>query len=459
MTNNVNLREISLDILLEINEKDQYIHVLLNEALSKYQYLEKKERAFISRLVRGTLERRITLDYCINQVSKVPVNKMKPLIRNLMRMSAYQIIYMDKAAEHVVCNEAVKLASKRGFSGLKGFVNGVLRNLIRQLPQMDLESDMSVKYSVPAWLADFFIKSYGKETAEMVLADFMTEKKMSVMTNTSKISRDELVEKLKSEGIKAAFADYVSEALYISDVNYLDESVAFRHGDFYVQDVSSMLSMHFSGLSKLAQKEDGLVLDVCAAPGGKSVLASLLMQGKGKIISRDLTYDKVSMIDENCRRLGISNIETQVFDATSLDEALKEKVDFVIADLPCSGLGIIGRKPDIKYNVTPEKLKELSELQKSILDVIAEYVKHGGELHYSTCTLNPVENEANFNYLLLKGFKGMDLTTLPIFEALLEDTDKKYHEKLIEDAKKGYITILPGIMKCDGFFISSLIKE
>lgn len=457
MTNNVNLREISLDILMEINEKDQYVHILLSEALTKYQYLEKKERAFISRLVRGTIERRITLDYCLNHVSKVPVNKMKPLIRNLLRMSAYQLIYMDKAAEHVVCDEAVKLAKKRGFSGLTGFVNGVLRNLIRQLPTMNLDENLSVKYSVPEWMAGFLSKKYSKETAEVIFESFLTDKNMSVMVNTLKLSKEELTDKLSKEGVKVATAPYVENALYVSDINYLEKLDSFVNGELYIQDISSQIAMNLAGIT-----EGMKIIDVCAAPGGKSIMASLIMKGTGEVISRDLTDSKTSLICDNIDRLGIDNITVQVYDAAKLDEELIESADLVIADLPCSGLGIVGRKPDIKYNMTPEKMHELADLQKQILSVVTKYVKPGGMIQYSTCTLDPYENEDNFKYIESLGFTGVNLAEGKVYEGLKESAKNagdKYLTKLETEAKNGYITLIPGIYECDGFFVSRLRKD
>ena len=212
MTNTINEREIALDVLMEINEREQYIHVLLNDALRKYQYLEKNERAFITRLVKGTMERRMTLDYVINQVSSVRVNKMKPLIRNLMRMSVYQMMYMEQVPVSAVCNEAVKLAKKRHFTNLSGFVNGVLRNISRQLPAMELPDDYSVRYSVPQELADMLKASYGEETMKLILESFLKDSKVSAVVNTIKITRTELMERLTAQGIEVTDAPYVENA-------------------------------------------------------------------------------------------------------------------------------------------------------------------------------------------------------------------------------------------------------
>lgn len=453
MTNTINEREIALDILMEVNEKEQYIHVLLNDALRKYQYLEKNERAFISRLVKGTMERRLTLDYVINQVSSVRVNKMKPLIRNLMRMSVYQMMYMEQVPVSAVCNEAVKLAKKRKFTNLSGFVNGVLRNISRQLPQIKLPDDLSIKYSVPQELVSVLEASYGRETVELIFESFLKENKVSAITNTVKISKKELVNRLKSQGITVEDAPYVEDAFILSDYNYLDDIEEFSAGMFQIQDISSMLAGVIASPAK-----DSTVLDVCAAPGGKSIFAALMMSGTGHVISRDVSERKTGQIEENVERLGLSNIDVEVSDAAVHNIEDEDMADMLIADLPCSGIGIIGRKPDIKYNVSRDKIEGIIQLQRKILDSIYSDVKHGGYIVYSTCTLNSQENEENVRYIKSKGFEAVDITaSLP--EKLIDDAKragKHYYDKLIKDAADGMLTLIPGVYECDGFFVAKL---
>lgn len=453
MTNTINEREIALDILMEINEREQYIHVLLNDALRKYQYLEKNERAFITRLVKGTMERRMTLDYVINQVSSVRVNKMKPLIRNLMRMSVYQMMHMEQVPVSAVCNEAVKLAKKRHFTNLSGFVNGVLRNISRQLPTMELPDDYSVRYSVPQELVDMLKASYGEETMKLILESFLEDSKVSAVVNTIKITKAELMERLSKQGIDVIDAPYVENAFIMSDYNYLEEIPEFIDGMFQIQDISSMLAGMIASPVK-----DSTVIDVCAAPGGKSIFAALMMEGTGHVISRDVSEKKTEQIDENVQRLGLDNISVETADALEHYLADEERADMLLADVPCSGLGIIGRKPDIKYNVSCEKLDGIVRLQRNILDSVCSYVKHGGYLVYSTCTLNPKENEENVRYIIEKGFAPVDITEL-LPGSLVNDAKKageKYLDKLNGDAARGMLTLIPGVYECDGFFVAKL---
>ncbi len=450
MTTNVNTRELILGILMEVNENDAYSHIFIRGVLDKYQYLEKQERAFITRVSEGTIENQIQIDYIINQFSKVKVKKMKPLIRNLLRMSVYQLKYMDSVPASAVCNEAVKLAGKRGFSTLKGFINGVLRNISRNIDEVkypDREKEeslyLSVMYSMPQWIVDKWIKEYGVETTEIILNGFLESDVVTARCNTSKVTVDELIEQLKSENVKAKKIQYLDYAIKISDFDYIAAIDSFNKGLFQIQDVSSMLVVESAGI-----KKNDYIIDVCAAPGGKCLHAADKLENTGHVEARDLTDMKVQLIEENIERSGFSNIEAVVFDALELDEESVEKADVVIADLPCSGLGIIGKKTDIKYKMTEEKQAELAVLQREILSVVQNYVKPGGVLMYSTCTINKSENEDNVKWFV---------ENYP-FE--LESLDGVLSESLCnEDTKRGYIQFLPGIHKTDGFFIARLKRK
>jgi 16S rRNA (cytosine967-C5)-methyltransferase len=382
----INTRAVAADTLVEILEHGQFSHLYLKAVLDKYGYLEKNERAFITRLVNGTVERKLQLDYIIDSFSKTKVKKMKPLIRTMMRMGAFEIFYMDSVPDSATCNEYVKLAKKRGFAGLSGFVNGVLRNIARNKAQVKF-TDLGIKYSMPQWIVDKWVADYGKECTEEILSGFFQPQELCIRVNSAKISRDALVEKLQKSGIKVRICDTLDSALYISEYDSLNSVKEFKDGLFYVQDYSSQLVPHMAEV-----KATDNIIDVCAAPGGKALHCGELA-AEGSVVARDLTDAKVALIQENIIRTGAGNVTALKWDATVLNQEDIRKYDIVIADLPCSGLGIIRKKPDIKYNQTEETLAELVALQHQILDTVCEYVKDGGTLCYSTCTINKDENE------------------------------------------------------------------
>lgn len=442
-------RELILGILLEVTRDGQYSHIALRNVLNKYQYLDKKERAFITRVTEGTLEHMIELDYIINQFSKVKVNKMKPVIRCIMRSSVYQLKYMDFVPDSAVCNEAVKLATKKGFHTLKGFVNGVLRNIARNLDNItypdksDYLEYLSVRYSMPTWILEQWLSAYSNETVERMLVDFQKEKPTTIRCNLNRCSVDELVESLKNEGVNVEKHPYLPYALWITGYDYLADLLSFQEGMFYVQDISSMMAAHIA-----SPKEGDTVIDVCAAPGGKSLHVAELLRGTGHVEARDLTDYKVSLIQENIERNGAANMTAVKWDATILDQDSVETADVVIADLPCSGLGVMGKKTDLKYKMTSEMQNELAALQKNILSQVQAYVKPEGTLVYSTCTINPKENMDNVQWFL-ENYKEFEL--VPI-EGLLCEELREYVEK------EGCLQFLPGIHASDGFFIAKFRK-
>lgn len=383
-------------MLLAIDRDGQYSHLVLRDVLDKYQYLSKQERAFLTRLTEGTVERMLTLDYVIDQFSKTKVKKMKPLIRELMRLSVYQIMYMDGVPDSAVCNEAVKLARKRGFSGLSGFVNGVLRSVARGWKDVTFQNE-SVRYSVPEWIIDGWNADYGRDVTEKMLEAFMQPAKITVRTNTQKCTPEELKDRLSQEGVTVEAIEGISYAFALSGFDYLAGLGSFQDGWFYVQDISSMTVAHAAD-----PKKDDYIIDVCAAPGGKSSHLAELLDGSGMVEARDLTEYKVGLIEENILRHDLHNMKAVQQDATLFDEASVEKADILICDLPCSGLGVIGRKSDIRYKMTAEKAHDLAALQQEMLDTVWKYVKRGGKLIYSTCTIHKEENEDNVAAFLQK---------------------------------------------------------
>ncbi|MEG1992602.1 MAG: 16S rRNA (cytosine(967)-C(5))-methyltransferase RsmB [Acetivibrio sp.] len=441
-------RELVLEILINVLENGEYSNVAIHNTLMKYQYMEKQNRAFLTRLSEGAIERKMELDYIINTFSKIKVNKMKPVIRNILRMGTYQILYMDQIPDSAACNESVKLANKKGFYNLKGFVNGILRNISRNkenitYPEKGSLEYLSIFYSMPEWIVDLWYKEYGYEQTEGILKGFFEKKQTSIRVNTGKITPQELKVLLEKEEITVTQGQYLPYALQISNYNYIAGLSAFQKGFFQVQDESSMLVASCGGI-----REGYKILDVCAAPGGKSTHGAELLKGSGNVIARDLTEDKIERIRENIERLGLSNVEAECFDALVLDEKNIENNDIVFADLPCSGLGVMKRKGDIKYKTKEEDIRVLAQLQKDILKVVQQYVKPNGVLLYSTCTINRFENEENIKWFCEN------------FPYELESLDSYITEKLqSETTKQGYLQLLPGIHGTDGFFLARFRKK
>lgn len=464
MTKPVNEREIVLAVLLEVTENGQFSHIILRDVLSKYQYLEKRERAFITRVTEGTLEHMIEIDYILDRFSKVKVKKMKPVIRGILRSAVYQLKYMDSVPDRAVCNEAVKLAVRKGFSGLKGYVNGVLRSVVRGLDDVQYPGEkmeeLSVRYSCPKWILDLWGRTYGTEVIEKMLNDFQQEKPVTIRCCLNRISPDRLRERLESEGITVEKHPYLPYAFQISGYDYLNDLAAFQEGLFTVQDISSML------VAEIGSPEAGAqVIDVCAAPGGKALHtaeklymaeAQLLKDENaqknrtaGHVEARDLTEGKVELIRENIERTGLTNISAVCRDASVPDRDAEGRADLVIADLPCSGLGVIGKKPDLKYKASPEGIDSLVRLQQKILSCAQSYVKPGGTLIYSTCTVNPGENIDNVHWFLQQ---------YPEFSPgdIRDRICPELRESVVE---KGCIQLLPGVHKSDGFFIARLVRN
>lgn len=438
MTKPTQSRELILDILMEILENGGYSHIILRQALEKYQYLEKQDRALITRVVEGTIEYRLTIDAVIDACSKTKVEKMKPIIRTILRMSVYQIIWMDRIPDSAVCNEAVKLAEKRRFVGLKGFVNGVLRTISRRKEEF-VFPDWSRRYSMPDWLIELWKKQYPAETVEGMLKAFLQDMPTTVRCNLDRASMEEIETSIKSQNVDVAASPLSSNALLISHYDYLESLEAFGNGWIQVQDVSS------SFVGDVADPQPGdMVLDVCGAPGGKSLHIADRLKGTGLVVVRDLSEQKIRMVEDNMERTGFTNMRAEVWDALEFDPEWEGRADIVIADLPCSGLGIIGKKPDIKYQVTEEKLKALAELQKEILSVVSRYVKPGGKLIYSTCTIDRLENEDQREWFLSRfPFESSPIDGM-LGDAVREDT-----------MKDGYVQLVPGRYPCDGFFIAA----
>lgn len=443
----MNLREVVVDILLEWEEGQTFSHILLQNVLQKYDYLDGRDKAFIKRVAQGTIERKIQIDYILNLFSSVPVHKMKKVIRAILRSSVYQLVFMDSVPDSAVCNEAVKLANKRKFASLKGYVNGVLRQIARQKdaislpdPETDYTYYLSVRYSMPEFLTERFLSWYGKET-ETILAAFLEQHPVTVRF-VSSLSEEEIrayEEAWKKRGVIVSEHPYLKFARKLEKVEGIASLDGFGEGAFVVQDLSSMLVCACAGI------ERGMsVVDVCAAPGGKTLHAAELVGKDGMVRAFDVSYTKVERILENVERMGYTNVCAEESDATIFREDLIESGDVVIADLPCTGLGVIGKKQDIKYRIDETALNEITTLQKKILKNVWQYVKKGGTLMYSTCTMNPEENEKMVAWIEEQ------------FPLKREEIISCLPKALASSVQNDTLQLKPGIHDCDGFFITKL---
>lgn len=447
----MNLREIILDILLELNRQNEYANILISAVLKKYDYLDGREKAFIKRVSEGTIERRIQIDYVLDLFSKVPVVKMKPLIRELLRMSVYQILFMEHIPDAAVCNEAVKLAKKRRFQSLQGYVNGVLRAVARgkdSIPYPDRQKDrdayLSVVYSVPVWLVDHLRDVCGEEQCETVLQSFLQRKPVSIRMRETlpEKERERLLEAWRQNGVGVRKHPYLPYALEVEKAEGIGSLEGYDEGLFAVQDVSSMLVVETAGI-----RSGDTVIDVCAAPGGKALHGAEKLAGTGQVIACDLTAYKTEKIEENRDRMQIRNLSVRIRDARVTDETLLGLADVLIVDVPCTGLGVIGKKQDIKYRVTRQDLQDITGLQKEILGNVIHYLKPGGTMMYSTCTINPKENEEMVDWICREF--GMETVSMA----------KELPEELRKEGARGYLQLLPGIHPTDGFFIAKLRRQ
>ena len=397
------LRQMALDTVLEFDKNGQKLDAIVHEKLNQHRELEPSLKKFYIRLVQGTVENLFRLDHMIEAYSQTPKKKIRPAILWILRLSAYQIAEMDGTPASAVVNEAVKMTEKRGFGRLKGYVNAVLRNMIRYPEKVTWPKEddpvffLHIIYSVPVYLAEKMMDAYGFEEAKRIAAAFLQDRPAAVHIKTTGNDVRKTVRSMEEDGARMTAAPWPENAYYLSKISDLRSLGSFRKGEFFVQDISSQLVCCAAGI-----KPGDQILDLCAAPGGKSLLAADFLNGTGKVAARDISASRVRTLQENINRMGFSNIEAEQRDALDFDEAAKNHYDIVLVDAPCSGYGVIGKKPDIKYSASAQKEEELAALQKEILQNAAAYVKPGGTLIYSTCTVSEKENEQNAAWFLQK---------------------------------------------------------
>lgn len=446
---NLNIREIIYETLYTLETTERKSHLLIKDVLDKYDYLDSRDKAFFKRVTEGTLLHTITLNYVVNLYSKKPIEKCKPAIRVILKMSVYQLLYMDKVPESAVINEAVKLTKKYSREEFCGFVNALLRKVSEKssaweetLEGLPAETRLSVKYSLPEWIVSMFKKEQ-EDYEDLIKA--LSEIRPTCVTLTEAGRRDEVLSAWERDKVSYTVSKYDENTFLVSGFTGANNLYGFSEGLLIIRDESSMLAALCSGVKPL---DDITVIDVCAAPGGKTTTVAKRLDGSGRVISRDISEEKVGRIRENVERLSLKNVECQVYDATVFDESMEEQADVVICDLPCSGLGVIARKSDLRYKISNETMKELCALQRQILDVSQRYVKPGGVLIYSTCTIHKAENEKQVKYFLNNyPFKGDSIK--PILPMLFER----------ERPEDYYVALRPDKDGTDGFFVARFVKD
>ena len=444
MTNDkTNPRYIALLSLVACDKNDKYTNLEVNASLSR-SALNPQDRALYTALVYGVAERSITLDYVISKLSSRPVAEIDSVTLNAIRLGLYQMMYMDRIPAHAAVSESVNLAEKKS----SGFVNAVLRNYLRKKddgdflpsPSNKLEY-LSIKYSAPKWLCALWSDRYDPETAESLLAAAIRQnRKISLAVNTNNTTRDAVLASLRSDGIEARASDIADNMIVIDGAQPVSELSGLADGAFYIQDEASGICVNHA----LSPTAGDVVIDACAAPGGKSLTSALKMNNTGKIISCDINKNKLGLLEKSCIKFGITIVETLAHDGKKLNPDFVSRADKVLCDVPCSGLGVIAKKPDIRYK-TPESIDALPEVQYDILKNCANYVKDGGTLVYSTCTLNPRENEEVVTRFLSEfggTFEPCDFTVPAL------DTQ----------SANGMMTLFPHVTDTDGFFIAKMKK-
>jgi ribosomal RNA small subunit methyltransferase RsmB/transcription antitermination factor NusB len=442
-------RETALKILYDITENEAYSNISVNKHLQNDK-LREIDRAFATELVYGTVKWLLQMDYIIGKFSSVKLRKLSPWIKNILRLGVYQLLHTDRIPVSAACNTCVDLAKRYGHQASSRFVNAVLRNIAKSRDNIpypdkkDIAGYLSIVYSHPVWMVKKWIDLFGTEFTEGLLKSNNQVPDFTVRTNTLKTDRHTLIDMLHKEGIEAEKGKYIEEAVVLNNPSSILRMEAFKNGYFQVQDESSMLA------AKILNPVEGeTIIDVCSAPGGKSTHLAQLMNNKGTIIARDIYQHKLTLIEQSSARLGINIIKTEIYDACKLDESMTGKADRVLIDAPCSGLGIIRKKPDIKYSRTEKELGEITNLQREILQNTSKYLKVGGCMIYSTCTVQPEENLE-----IVKAFLADNPNfRLTGFEELMPDGLD------IASSKDGYIQLYPNINQTDGFFISKIKRE
>lgn len=437
-----NVREAALEILEAIEKHQSYSNILLNQVIEK-NHITGPDVGLLTELTYGTLQRKFTLDFYLKPFLQ---KKVEPWVQNLLRLSLYQMLYLDKIPDRAVLFESVEIAKKRSHRGVSGMVNGVLRAIQRKgVPSIESIKDpverLSTRTSHPKWLVERWTEQFGFVKTEKMCETNLIAPLQTARVNLSKTTREDVISLLEKEGYIVQESPILKEAIQSLKGN-LVHSTCFKKGLITIQDESSMIVANVMEI-----EPNQLILDCCAAPGGKTTHIAEKLNGTGKVIAHDLHEHKVKLIKENAERLGLHNIEAITMDSRKIGENYqKESFDRVLVDAPCSGLGVLRRKPDIKYVKTLQDIEALQSIQHSILSEAAKLVKPGGILTYSTCTVDKEENEGTVQYFL---------NHFPDFEAYSINVPSTI-KPFVQDYR---LQIFPQDFGSDGFFIACFKKK
>ncbi|SER62594.1 16S rRNA (cytosine(967)-C(5))-methyltransferase RsmB [Salipaludibacillus aurantiacus] len=448
--NTATVRDAALEILLKIEKNQAYSNLLINDTIKKMK-VPQVDVPLLTELVYGTIQNQMRLDYYLSSFTKKPLKKLDKWVHVLLRMTVYQLVFLDRIPDHAAINEAVEIAKKRGHKGTAGFVNGMLRGLLRgELPSLDKINDnvkrLSVETSHPEWLLKRWINQYGFERAEKTARANLSAPVHSLRVNTARSSVKDVKESLTAEGLEVEEGPLLKESLRLKKGSVIN-SEAFKQGYVSVQDEGSMLVSH-----AVDPQPGEKILDACAAPGGKSAHMAERMNNEGEIISIDIHDHKVKLVKEQQKRLNLSVIKGETADARKLHEKFApETFDKILVDAPCSGLGVIQRKPDLKWSKQEDDILRLSSIQEAIVQSVWPLLKKGGRLVYSTCTIDVEEND-----LLISRF--VDTHEDAVFDSQLKDRLPAVISEKNGDLA-GKVQLFPGDFGTDGFFISSVMKH
>lgn len=437
-------REIAVNTVMQVLENKAYSNIALNKNLNNSELIEK-DKALATELVYGTIKYKYSIDKILKRFLDKNFDKIDKYILNILRVCIYQIKYLDKVPAFAAVNEGVNLAKKES-KGASKLVNGVLRNYIRNKDEAfydegNIYEKLAFLYSYPQWIIKLFINQYGESTTEKILYGLNMRPAVTVRANTIKDSYDNIFNNLVKEGYNVEVGSVAPEAIRINKGSSIEDNRLFNEGYITVQDESAMLVAPAMDLT------EGLtVLDLCSAPGGKTTHIAEIMNNSGIVKAFDIHEHKLQLIKNNIERLGLSNIKLEILDATILNEELIDSANRVLIDVPCSGLGIIRKKPEIKYTKREKELKEIIKIQRKILETAAKYVKSKGVLLYSTCTINKNENEDNIKWFIKNN------SEFEVEKVSFGEGDNLIYNSL------GTLTVLPN-ETMDGFFIAKLRKK